>query len=466
MAVSIADVAKRAGVSGGTVSHVLNNNGGARIAPATQERVRAAAAHLGYQPNRLARSLGRQRTDTLGLMISGLQNPFFVHLLEAAERRAQKMGYHVMLDTAPSVGGTYHEHGKLRGWPVDGVLMWTIQCQQAQTYLGPQAADLPTVYLGNVGTCFGEAVMFDIEPAARQAAEHLLARGRRKLAYLFPYPAVLENPDSAHEGVIYEEGRYAAYAKVCRDAGLPLELVIMEKPEETREAGWLTGLALAARPASERPDAVLCLNDVVAQGVLFGLRRGGLRVPEDVAVVGCDGIAEGRFLETPLTTIVLDVETLCARGLDLLARRLKSRPRAPAGAGCRAHDAVGGGNHLTFLLSLSCTDCYSCLERTHSHDFHSQRRRSRTGPFVGARLFCRASRRRANVGPFLRLSRHDGCFQWPLLVRFHVHNVRSYSGDFAGIRQGSGRKHDRSPVCGRNPNGTGLYRGENKRYFG
>jgi len=322
MAVSIGDVAKQAGVSSGTVSHVLNNNGRARIAPATQERVRQVAAQMGYQQNRLARSLGRQRSDTLGLMISGLQNPFFVHLLEAAERRAQDMGYHVMLDTAPSVGGTYHEHSKLRGWPVDGVLMWTIQRQQAQTYLGPQAADLPTVYLGNLGTCSGEAVMFDIAAGARQAAEHLIGGGRRRLAYLFPYPSVLLNPDSLHQGVLAEEGRYATYVQVCREAELSLELIIMEKPEETREAGWLTGLAIAARPAAERPDAVLCLNDVIAQGVLFGLRRGGIRVPEDVAVVGCDGIAEGRFLETSLTTIRLDVETLCMYGLDLLSRRL------------------------------------------------------------------------------------------------------------------------------------------------
>src|SRR4051812_10796001 len=118
MAISIEDVAKRAGVAQSTVSHVLNGNTHARIAPATQERVKQAAADLGYRPNRLARSLGRRRTDTLGLMISGLQNPFYVQLMESIERVAADANYQVLLDAPPAHAGWNRRNSKLPGWPI------------------------------------------------------------------------------------------------------------------------------------------------------------------------------------------------------------------------------------------------------------------------------------------------------------------------------------------------------------
>ncbi len=109
MPVSINDVALRAGVSRGTVSHVLNGNSHIGIAAATQERVLRAAAELGYHPNRLARSLGRRRTDTLGLVICGLHNPFFVKLMESAERIAHEAGYDVLLDATSTDFGMHHQ---------------------------------------------------------------------------------------------------------------------------------------------------------------------------------------------------------------------------------------------------------------------------------------------------------------------------------------------------------------------
>lgn len=91
----------------------------------------------------------------------------------------------------------------------------------------------------------------------------------RRLACLFPCPSVLLNPDTLYQGVLAEKGRYTTYTQVCREANHSIELIIMERPEETREAGWLRGLAIAARPAAERPDAVLCLNDVIATDGLW-----------------------------------------------------------------------------------------------------------------------------------------------------------------------------------------------------
>ena len=312
MPVSIRDIAARAGVSRGTVSKVLNDSPDS-LREETKARVRQAVADMGYAPNRLARSLGRRRTDTIGLRISGLQNPFFVDIMENAERLAFAAGYQVLVDAAPSSCGTYGSYARMRGWPVDGVLMWASAGQGVSDYLGRQAAELPVVYLGDPGSDERDAVRLDIFGGAIQAAEYLLERGYKRPAFVYPYP---------QKGAEGSDPRYLAYSQICDRAGLSLETVILTRPEETRSAGLETGLLLAARPSTIRPDVVLCLNDVIAQGVYFGLRRAGLTVPHDIAVVGFDGLEETQSLDIPLTTVRLPVEEMCRQALMILARRI------------------------------------------------------------------------------------------------------------------------------------------------
>ena len=319
MPVSIRDIATRAGVSRGTVSKVLNGSP-ETISEETKARVRQAVEETGYAPNQLARSLGRRRTDTLGLMISGLQNPFFVEIMEQAERLALDAGYQVLVDAAPSSCGSYGDHGKMRGWPVDGVLMWASAGQRVGDYLGPQATGLPVVYLGHPGGDDRDAVLLDIHGGARMLAEWLHGRGYRRPAFAYPYP---------RQGEGGSDPRYRAYSGFFIEAGLPFEQITMARQEETRAAGLETGLALAARAPADRPDVVLCLNDVIAQGVYFGLRRAGLRVPQDMAVVGFDGIEEAQWLDTPLTSVRLPVGEMCRQALDVLARRMAAGASGP-----------------------------------------------------------------------------------------------------------------------------------------
>ncbi len=321
MAVSISDVARLAGVSQGTVSHVMNGNARAGIAVATQERVRKAAAELGYHPNRMARMLGRKRTDTLGLFISRLQNPFFIQIMEAAERLALEAGYHVMMDAAPTDRDLAHHKGRLNGWPLDGVLMHAEPHQTINTYLGAQAENLPVVYLGGQPRLdLSDTVFFDVYAGARTAMQYLIGRGYRKIAYLFPYQWIIEKP---------REPRHRAYREICEESGIEPRLIRMEKQEESRHAGLLAGLDIARMDAADRPDALLCFNDVVAEGALFGLRRGGLRVPDDVALVGFDGREDSQSLDVPLTTVQMDVEELCREALRVLLHRIKEGPSVP-----------------------------------------------------------------------------------------------------------------------------------------
>ena len=330
MPVSLRDVAARAGVARGTASSVLNNRSvEARISPETQERVRRIAAEMGYRPNRLAQGLGKGRTNIIGLMIPGLRNPFFLSLLEIAEERALRAGYDVLPDTAFQIRASYQSQGKLSGWPIDGILIWVTPQQNLSAYLGGWTRDIPVVYLGYPRDDGSDFVAIDRQGGVRQAMDHLRARGYRRIAYLYPWNDLQP-----------EDARYTLYAALCAEAGLPTERILLEALEHQsemsaitqaglREAGLKTGLTLAGRDQADRPDAVICHNDLVAIGLFSGLRRAGLRVPEDIAVIGFDGIDEGHYLEKPLTTVVSPGAELIESALDMLARRLNGS--APAG---------------------------------------------------------------------------------------------------------------------------------------
>jgi DNA-binding LacI/PurR family transcriptional regulator len=313
MAVSIRDVAAKAGVSVGTVSHVLNGNIAARIAPDTQERVRHIARELGYRPNRVARSLGRRRTDTLGLLVGGLRNPFFVEILETVETMARAVGYHVLLEAAPSLHGTFGGYVTPPDyWPVDGVLMWATFDVGLTDVLGMPYRDTPVVYLGNARSETSDWVAFHYEQGGQLAAERLLSRGCHRIAYISPYAYGIDRHD---------EPRHRGFKRTCQSAGITPQLLLTGE-EETRAVGVRMGLEIAALPKSERPDGVFCHNDTIAIGVCAGLRRAGLSLPDDIAVIGFDGIEEGLYLETPLTTVALPIADLCQQGLHRLIQKL------------------------------------------------------------------------------------------------------------------------------------------------
>jgi len=323
-AVSLKEVAQAAGVAVGTASHVLNGNAAARIALATQDRVRKAASELGYRPNRFARGLVRGRTDTLGLFVSAFRNPFFAELAEATERATLDAGYHPLLNSAPSVRGSYKGHTKVVATelPVDGVVMWAREHQSLADVLGPlQAARMPVVYLCGAPRPDGaDGIHFDLASGVEAAAALVLERGYRRPAYVALF---------ASTEWLAGEARFLGYRKAFEAAGVPLLVVALESEEETRWAGREAGMRVAAMPAAERPDVMLCLNDVVAIGVVHGLRRAGLNVPEDVAVVGFDGIEEGQALDKPLTTVSVPVQELATQAVTRLLARIANPDLPP-----------------------------------------------------------------------------------------------------------------------------------------
>lgn len=310
--VSLSDVATRAEVSRGAVSQVLNGDVRGRISEATKARIFLAMKELGYQPNRLARALSRGKTDCIGLMISGFRNPFYVALLEHTEKMLHEAGYQVLIDSS-SLQETNEMSGKLQGWNVDGVLIYSPQ-KDLTLYLGADARDLPTVGMGT-SSGRGDWVVFDIYSGALQAIEYSIKRGYKRIAHVTPC-------DTQRREQM--DGRLAGCFDACQKAGVPLEIISIAG-EDILAGGRRIGLEIAARKTKKRPHVLLCHNDAMAIGVINGLRRGKVRVPEDVAVVGFDGIDEGQLLDKPLTTVEMPIEEACRNAVALLLERIQQR---------------------------------------------------------------------------------------------------------------------------------------------
>lgn len=323
MPVSLRDVAEKAGVARGTVSYVLNDRGNeARIALATQEKIRRIAREMGYQPNRLAQSLGKRHSNIIGLMIPGLRNPFFLDVIEMAESCALKAGYDVLPDSAFLMRSAINAQVKLAGWPVDGVLIWTRPEHVISEYLGNWSDGAPVVYLGHQRFDGADYVAVNRKMEVRSLMQHLRERGYRKISYISPW-----------EGLQPEDVRYSIYVEICHEWGLEPNRIQLEPIHSEdnlnlitqaglREAALELGMKIAARPKDEHPEAVFCYNDVVAIGMFHGLRRGGISVPDEIAVAGFDGIEEGLMLDKPLTTMVAPTKKIIEQAIEILSYRL------------------------------------------------------------------------------------------------------------------------------------------------
>jgi DNA-binding LacI/PurR family transcriptional regulator len=309
VAISLRDVAERAGVSVRTVSNVAN--GFAHVAPATRGRVQAAIDELGYRPNTAARQLRRGRTETVSLVVPEIASPYFGELASRVVRIAEERGWTVHID---QTGGDAHRERQMVAGPpgqsVDGVICspWAVDppelvrlCAGPLVLLWERGADgrLDHVAIDNVA-------------ASRQATEHLLGLGRRRVAAIGAQPH-LHNDTALLRSQGYRDALEAAGVPWSADLLVPVRT--LHRPE---------GAAAMIRllDEGERPDAVFCFTDELALGAMWTLADRGLRVPEDVAVVGFDDIEDGRWSVPTLTTISPDKEQLARLALDCLADRI------------------------------------------------------------------------------------------------------------------------------------------------
>ena len=284
---TIRDVAKRAGVSTATVSRALR--GGAGVDPTTRARVEKAAGELRYRPSGVARSLKLGATQTIGLIVTDIENPFFPLLVRSVEDTARDRGYSVILaDGRRDAAREIQSLELLARREVDGLLVASaVVTERHLDWIADRPC--PLVVLNSASPAQGvPAVMSDNDAGGRQVAEHLSALGHRRFAYLGAPPSM--NP-------------------AVEERLVGLRAVLDERDGSIEALGGDGGVEAAEEAAREAmtrwPDttALVCYNDLTAVGALRGLRALGLRVPTDVSVVGFDDIELAPFVDPPLTTV-------------------------------------------------------------------------------------------------------------------------------------------------------------------
>ena len=318
---TLKDVARHANVSIKTVSNVVHNRT-ARVSPATRERIQQAIDELGYRPNLAARQLRNTEVGIIALAVPTLENPYFASIASLVVDAAASKGRIALVDHTN--GMREQELMTVRGLRPDVIdgLIFDPQTLSESDLTG-LSLHLPIVLIGErlLQAPF-DHVLIDNEEAAYQATMHLIRLGYRRIAAI--------GVTGAYEPVV-QGLRYSGYLKALDAAGIPHDLSLV-KPSNSgrfiRHDGSEAMRVLLDSPAP--PDAVFCFNDLMAIGAMRMAKSRGLRIPEDVAMIGIDDIEEGRYHTPSLSTISPNKQMMATLATDLLIQQIEGkRAEAP-----------------------------------------------------------------------------------------------------------------------------------------
>lgn len=307
---SIKQVAATAGVSTATVSRVLANK--SNVSPEVRARVEVAIAELGYRPNLVARSLRSQRSNTIGLVVSDVRNPFFTEVARAVEDAAYERGFRVVMcntDEDPEKEALYL--ALMRDENVAGVIL--SPAPQAGPRPSAWGHGLPLVVIDREAPLPGlDNIVIDNRKAAAALTAHLLQNGYRRIAGLF--------------GAIGSTGeeRRGGFLQALQTHGL--DPVAAEYVAPRRAAGADVARELLLREV--RPDAIVCGNSLLTEGALVTIRELGLRIPGDVALAGFDETSWQALLEPAITVLAQPTDVIGRTAIELLMGRV-AEPAVP-----------------------------------------------------------------------------------------------------------------------------------------
>ena len=312
---TIRDVARRADVSVASVSRVLTGAGA--VTEATRKRVMEAVEALQYVPHSGARSLSTSKTNTVGVILPDLFGEYFSELIRGMDLAARSLGYHLIVssshDDAEEASAAIRS---MRG-RVDGLIVLSPHLGAAN--LAANLAGRLPVLLMNGGADAGRpSIVVDNHGGAVAAVEHLIATGRRRIAHI-----------AGPAGNLEAEARLAGYLEAMAAAGLPTTVV---DGAFTKASGHEAGVQLAAM--APRPDGVFAANDNMAIGAMLALQEAGVRVPEDLAIVGFDDVPLAGLVHPGLTTLRINIAGMGRRALERLVNHIQSAGAADADAAC------------------------------------------------------------------------------------------------------------------------------------
>ncbi|WP_262173762.1 LacI family DNA-binding transcriptional regulator [Saccharococcus sp. Marseille-Q5394] len=303
---SIRDVAKHASVSVATVSRVLNDKG--YVGAETRKKVEAAIAELNYRPNEVARSLFKKQSKTIGLILPDIMNPFFPELARAIEDTASKLGYTVILcnsDEDEEKAQRYVD--VLLQKYVDGIIISSNTIQEKTI----RELTIPVVCIDREISKDIPTIVVDNKNGARMATRFLIEKGRRKIAHIRG-PLDIVNANERCEG----------YREIVADEQWFNESYIVNGNYRMETA---TEAVLELLRQHPEIDGIFAANDTMAIGAMKAAYQHGLKVPEDISIIGFDGIALGKASIPELTTIEQPLYELGQKAAKVLIKLIKGQ---------------------------------------------------------------------------------------------------------------------------------------------
>lgn len=312
---TMADVAREAGVSTTTVSHVLN--GTRRVNEKTVERVHAAIARTGYRPNTIARALAGARTQSIGLAISGVSNPYFMDVIGAVESEAAARGHTLLL------GDTHDEPEKelqmvqeLVHRRVDGLLLAPSAGAADGALRFCADNDMPVVLLDRFLPVPFDQVGTDNEEPTARLVTHLAQHGHRRIGFV-----------AGLEGLSTTDERLRGFRLGMQRNGLEIDEALIASGSSAHEPARDATKRLLDQP--DPPTALVAGNNSMTIGVLHALRDRGMTVPRDIALVAFDDFEWSDLFEPRLTVIAQPTDAIGAEAVRMLLERLDDPDREP-----------------------------------------------------------------------------------------------------------------------------------------
>lgn len=309
-AVSMKDVAALAGVSVGTVSNVFNTP--QLVSEVTRVKVQAAIDKLGWVPNESARSLRAGRSNSIGMVVMDISNPFFTDIVQGVEDLAQRFGYSVQVGN--SAQQAVRESRLLELFErqrVSGILSAPIG-DSTERFQQLRRRGIQVVVVDALPASDFCSVSVDDIEGGRLAVRHLVEQGHRSVA-------VVGGPSTLTQVRDRRLGAQLATAAVPE-----IDLLLMSTPGLDLDSGVAAAGELSALPDAERPTAVFGANDLIAIGLLQGFVSSGMRVPEDVAIIGYDDIAFAAAAAVPLSSVRQPRQQLGERAAELLFAEIEA----------------------------------------------------------------------------------------------------------------------------------------------
>lgn len=314
MTVTLKNIAQKAGVSLATVSLALN--GSSKVNKKTKQRIKEIAYELNYVPNARARALVKKSTKTIGLVIPEIVNPFFAELAQAIKNHIRNKNFNLILcSTDYQSEEELNYINMFRSGQVDGAIFACVGDMMAEhnDLITKLVKDnIPVIYVDRAGVDYDliPVVKSDVYHAAYQAADYLISLGHTDLAFAGQSVERLNGFKSAllkHGLELKEENIYYDYLRM--------------------EGGYAVGEKIAAR--TEKPEAVVCLNDEIAIGIIQALFGKNIDVPGEISVVGIDNIKMANFYNPSLTTVNIPISQMGKKAAEILLKKIAGKSLSP-----------------------------------------------------------------------------------------------------------------------------------------